>query len=348
MSNKRKRPSGSRPSGSNPASSRSSSSAGKRTTSSGGRRTTGGGSVRRVDPKQRRSSATSRQRERPPPRARLAAPVDAPSAGYSLGRGLLTTLSSPALIAVTFITALLIWGALAAIGWPPQPIVMNEALSLAPIHTTIDLFFLLAVGPTLGGIAPGLIGFGFLVLIHTVFVALAVSLSRSAQDHVPTREAMHAAVGLLRSRFLSILIVELGYISVSILIIFLVQILGTIAFVIGLMVTLYFSVFVPAAVILGGMAPREGLRASMALARMTGTLHGLLVGGYVLFVLLMFFSPGRAGVATPTIPVWAFALLAGLIHVVFLSTFVHRWRVLSPALSPEPAAKGRREPIEAE
>jgi hypothetical protein len=81
----------------------------------------------------------------------------------------------------------------------------------------------------------------------------------------------------------------------------------------------------------------------MALARMTGTRQGLLVGGYVLFVLLMFFSPGRAGVATPTIQVWAFALLAGLIHMVALSTFVHRWRVLSPALPPDPAPKGRRE-----
>jgi hypothetical protein len=347
VSNKRKRASGSRPPGSNQAGSRSSSGGGKRTTSSGGRRTAAGGSVRRVDPNQRRPAASSR-RERPAPRPRLAAPDDAPSAGYSLARGLLTTLSSPALVVLTFLAALLIWGALAAIGWPPQPIVMNEALSLAPIHTTIDLFFLLAVGPTLGGIAPALIGFVSLVLIHTLFVTLAVSLSRSAQDHVPTRRAVDDALALLRSRFLRVLIVELGYISVSILIIFLVQILGTIAFVIGLMVTLYFSVFVPPAVILDGMAPRDGLRASLALARMTGTLHGLLVGGYVLFVLLMFFSPGRAGVATPTIQVWAFALLAGLVHVVFLSAFVHRWRVLSPALSPEPATKGRREPAAAE
>jgi hypothetical protein len=55
----------------------------------------------------------------------------------------------------------------------------------------------------------------------------------------------------------------------------------------------------------------------------------------------MFFSPGRAGVATPSIQVWAFALLAGLIHVVALSTFVHRWRVLAPALSPESSSGGR-------
>jgi hypothetical protein len=192
----------------------------------------------------------------------------------------------------------------------------------------------------LGGIAPGLIGFVFLVLLDTVFVTLAVSLSVSAQDHVPTRDAIGAAWAQLRSRFLSVLIVELGFISVSILIIFLVQILGTIAFVIGLMLVLYFAVFVQPAVIIGGLAPRDALRASMTLARMTGTMNGLLVGGYVLFVLLMFFSPGRAGVATPSLQVWAFALLAGLIHVVFLSTFAHRWRVLSPALPDSPSAPG--------
>jgi hypothetical protein len=338
VSNKRKRQSGSRGTGSRSGAGSRPTSGGKRTLADG-RTSTRGGSARRVDPKERSSAS---RRERPAPRARLAAPDDAPSVAYSLARGLLTTLSSPALVVLSFATALLIWGGLAAIGWPPQPIVMNEALALAPIHTTIDLFFLLAVGPTLGGIAPGLIGFVFLILLNTVFLTLAVSLSRSAQDHVPTREAVDAAWARLRTRFLSVLIVELGYISVSILIIFLVQILGTIAFVIGLMATLYFSVFVPPAVILDGIAPRDALRASMALARMTGTKQGLLVGGYVLFVLLMFFSPGRAGVATPAIPVWAFALLAGLIHVVALSTFVHRWRVLSPGLSPEPASKGRR------
>jgi len=79
------------------------------------------------------------------------------------------------------------------------------------------------------------------------------------------------------------------------------------------------------------------------MARMTGTMNGLLVGGYVLFVLLMFFSPGRAGVATPSIQVWAFALLAGLIHVVALSTFAHRWRVLSPALPGLPGQAPQRD-----
>ena len=346
MSNKRKRPSGSRGTGARTGSGSRPASGGKRTLADpkGSSR----GSVRRADPGRRQSSASSGRRQRPAARARPAAPSDAPSAGYSLARGLLTTLSSPALVVLSFVTALVIWGVLAAIGWPPQPIVMNEALSLAPIHTTIDLFFLLAVGPTLGGIAPGLIGFGFLVLVHTVFVTLAVSLARSAQDHVPTRPALGAALATLRRRFLNVLIVELGYISVSILIIFLVQILGTIAFVVGLMGVLYFSVFVPPAVILDDLAPREALRASMALARMTGTRNSVLVAGYVLFVLLMFFSPGRAGVATPTIQVWALALLAGLIHIVFLSTFAHRWRVLRPALSPEPASKGRRESAEAE
>jgi hypothetical protein len=340
VSNKRKRASGSKPPGSKPAASRS--------TSSGARRTSGGGSVRRVDPNRRRTTSRSQPRGRPAARERLSAPDDAPSVAYSLARGLLTTLASPALVVLSFVTALLLWGVLAAVGWPPQPIVMNEALSLAPVHTLINLFFFVIVGPTLGGFAPGLIGFVFLVLLLTVFVTLAVSLSQGAQDHVPTREALDVAMGRLRSRFLSVLVVELAYVSVGILILFLVRGLGTIAFVIGVMGTLYFSVFVHPAVILGGLAPREALRASMALARMTGTRQGPLVAGYVLIVLLLFFSPGRGGVATPSIQVWAFALLAGLIHVVALSTFAHRWRVLSPALSQEAASKGRRESAQAE
>jgi hypothetical protein len=269
-------------------------------------------------------------------------PDDAPSLLYSVARGLLSTLSSPALVTLSFVGALLLWVVLAGIGWPPMPIVMNEALSLAPIHTTLDIFFLLAAGPTLsGGTAPALAGFVLLVVFHTAFVTLAVALARSAQDHEPTREAVTGAWAVLTSRFTRVLIVELGYVSVGILIIFLVQILGTLAFVIGLMVTLYFSVFIEPAVILGGMSPRDAVRASLDLARMTGTKQGFLVGGYVLFVLVVFISPGRAGVATPTVAVWAFALVAGLIHVAALSIFVHRWRVLSPAIVPAGASNGR-------
>ena len=75
------------------------------------------------------------------------------------------------------------------------------------------------------------------------------------------------------------------------------------------------------------------LRQDGAAARMVRTNHGILVGAYVLFVLVAFIGPGTLGVVTPTIEVWVYALVAGVLHVAMLSIFAHRWRVLSPAIT---------------
>ena len=223
---------------------------------------------------------------------------------------------------------------------PPTPSAMNEALSLPPVHSIFDLFLLSSASGLAGATAASLVAFAALILFHAAYMTAAISLAQSAHEHRTNREALAVAWGRLRSRFAWVLIVELGFVSLSIVVIRIAPIFGGFGLIVGLMGILYFAVFVEPAVVLQGMPVREALRASIGVARLIGTRNVYLVGGYVLLVIVVFLGPGRLGVVTPTVVVWAYALLAGLLHLSMLSAFVHRWGVLGPVVLPEPARQG--------
>jgi hypothetical protein len=226
---------------------------------------------------------------------------------------------------------------MAALNAPPTPQAMNEALSLPPVHSTLEVITLLFGAQVSGGRLTALVGFSFQVFFYATFMTLSISLARSAQDGESGVVALRTAWVVLKARVLWMIVLELGFVSIALLLVFVPLLLGGIGYPIGLMAVIYFTVFVAPAVVLNGMAGRDALRASFNLARMVRTNHAVLVGSYVLFVLVVFVGPGVAGVVTPTIAVWVYALAAGLVHVSALSIFVHRWRVLSPAIVPAPA-----------
>jgi hypothetical protein len=248
-----------------------------------------------------------------------------------------TTISSVPLVGLCLLGPLLLWSVLALLNAPPTPQAMNEALGLAPVRSTLEVVSLLFGSQITGGQLASLAAFGFQILFYASFMTLAISLARSAQDGEPAAVALATAWIVLKARVLWMIVVELGFVSIALLLVFLPLLLGGFAYPIGLMAVIYFTVYVPAAVVLNGMTGREALRAAFEGARLVRTNHGVLVGCYVLFVLVAFIGPGVTGVVTPTVGVWVYALVAGLLHVSMVSIFVHRWRVLSPAfLSPAP------------
>jgi hypothetical protein len=278
-------------------------------------------------------------RRRATSRERVTVPVDTPSPLYSVARGLLTTMASPALVTLSVASALILWGVLAALGSPPTPRAMNDALSLPPVHSIFDFYLLNSAAVLAGGTAASLMGFVALIVFHSAYMTVAISLAQSAHDHGTGREALAMAWERLRSRFAWVLIVELGFVSVSIVMIVFGQVFGGFGLAAGLLAILYFSVFVEPAVVLRGMPVREALRASIGVARLTGTRNVYLVGGYVLLVIVVSVVPGQPGAVTPTVAVWAYALLAGLLHLAMLSAFVHRWGVLAPVVLPGTARR---------
>jgi hypothetical protein len=338
MSNKRRRSSGNRGSGSGSRGG----SGGTRAGSGGRTRSAGTTPARRSSAGRGRTSASrtprSQASRRATTRERVTVPEGTPSPLYSVARGLLTTMASPALVTLSVASALILWGGLAAVGSPPTPSAMNEALSLPPVHSIIDLFLLISASGLAGGTAASLGAFVALTVFHAAYMTAAISLAQSAHEHCSSREALAVAWGRLRSRFAWVLIVELGFESASIV----VRIFGGFGFIVGLMAILYFAVFVEPAVVLQGMNAREALRASSRVARLIGTRNVYLVGGYVLLVIVVSLAPGRPGVVTPSVVVWTYALLAGLLHLSMLSAFVHRWGVLGPVVLPEPARQGEQ------
>jgi hypothetical protein len=339
VSNKRRRPSGNRSASSG---SRGGSKSGSRSGSSSRRVQEGRGSSTTKRTKAgsgaARGNSTARGRAgRRPARERFFPPDGAPSAWASARIGVRTTISSVPLVGLCLLGPLLLWSVLALLNAPPTPQAMNEALGLAPVRSTLEVVSLLFGSQITGGQLASLAAFGFQILFYASFMTLAISLARSAQDGEPAAVALATAWIVLKARVLWMIVVELGFVSIALLLVFLPLLLGGFAYPIGLMAVIYFTVYVPAAVVLNGMTGREALRAAFEGARMVRTNHGVLVGCYVLFVLVAFIGPGVTGVVTPTVGVWVYALVAGLLHVSMVSIFVHRWRVLSPAfLSPAP------------
>jgi hypothetical protein len=285
------------------------------------------------------SAPRGRGAGRRPPRERIFPPDGAPSAGASAWIGLRTTISSVPLVGLCLLGPLVLWSVLALLNAPPTPQAMNEALGLAPVRSTLEVVSLLFGAQITGGQLASLGAFGFQILFYASFMTLAISLARSAQDGEPAAVALATAWIVLRARVLWMIVVELGFVSIALLLVFLPLLLGGFAYPVGLMAVIYFTVYVPPAVVLNGMTGREALRAAFEGARMVRTNHVFLVGCYVLLVVVAFIGPGVPGVVTPTIGVWVYALVVGLLHVSMLSIFVHRWRVLSPAfLSPAPGA----------
>jgi hypothetical protein len=250
--------------------------------------------------------------------------------------GLRSTVASVPLVGLCIVAPLVLWCVMAALKAPPVPQAMNEALSLPPVHSILTVLTLSFGAQVSGGQATALVGFAFQVLFYAAFMTLAISLARSAQDGEATAVALRKAWSLLKARFPWMIVVELGFVSITLLLLFfLPRLLGGFAIPIGLMAVIYFTVFVAPGVTLGGMTGRDALRGSFDLARIVRTNHAVLVGGYVLFVVVSLWQPGRAGVVTPTLRAWLYALVAGLVQVSALSIFVHRWRVLSPAVLPQ-------------
>ena len=344
MSNKRRRPTGNK---SGSSGSRGGARPAPRTGSGSRTRAAGTGASRTSTAKQRRAApAASRGRgaDKRPARERIFPPDGAAGIGFSFVLGLRSTISSVPLVGLCLVGPLVLWCVMAALKAPPVPQAMNEALSLPPIHSILAVVSLPFAAQGSGGQVTALLAFGFQILFYAAFMTLAISLARSAQDAEATAVALRRAWSVLKARLPWMIVVELGFVSIAlILVFFLPLVLGGFAIPVGLMAVIYFTVFVAPAVVLARMTGRDALRASIAVARMVRTNHAVLVGGYVLFAIVILWEPGRAGTVTPTVGVWLYALVAGLLHVSMLSVFVHRWRVLSPAVVP-PALTREGEP----
>lgn len=311
--------------------------------SSSGRSSSAGGSSskrRSGGPAQRSNQRpTGRQtlggRQRAPARPRIRVPDGTPSIAASMARGLLSSMSSIPLVVLTLGSVFLLWAAFVSVGLGSQPSVMSQYLALPPIHSALDLDFLFTAARVAGGGGAALVAFLLLIVFRAFFAVVAISLAADAHAGVRPHAAIRRAASLLKGKIVRLFLIESGFLFVALAsLAVLAGFLGLLGVVLPLVAALYIGAFVESAAVLEDLRPREAIRASFEVTKLIRSGHSVMVSAYILLVIVLWIiAPGRPGVATPTVAVWAYALVCGLLNVAFLSAFVHRWMLLRPLVT---------------
>jgi hypothetical protein len=249
-----------------------------------------------------------------------------------MARGLLATMTSVPLVFLVFASTLLLWGAFVSVGAASQPAVMSQYLALPPIHSAIDLDFLVTAARAGGGGGAALAAFLILLVFRAFFAITAISLAADSHLRVRSSGTVGNALSLLRGKMVPLFAIEAVFLLVAVASLFLlVGFLGLLGVVLPLVAALYIGVFVEPVAVLEDLRPREALRASFEVTKLLRSGHSVMVSAYILLIIVLWIvAPGRSGVATPTVAVWVYALVGGLLNVAFLSAFVHRWLLLRP------------------
>jgi hypothetical protein len=240
----------------------------------------------------------------------------------TIARGLRAVGSSPEILAVAFLSLLATWGAFVLLGAEPGPRTMSLLMSAAPVHVFSDAPAALAPGST-----PqfSVVAAASLALLRGVsFALLTLLIVQMLRDgRASIRDALRA-LPRMALVFVALYLIEFGLVVAAFQL--LLAFLGQLA-ILAIVAGLYFLVFAPVVAAAEGDGPRPALRRSMRAARLPGTRHISLV---LMYFLLLFYSGavapfGVVSPATPSIAVWAYALVATFIHVSMLAAFASRW-----------------------
>jgi hypothetical protein len=258
-----------------------------------------------------------------------------PPLGASLVAGFRSVGASPVILAAAFLSLLATWSIYVVLGPEPGARLMALLMALSPAHVFSDI----PVTAGTGSAITALVGVIVLGVIRAVTFGLLTLLTFDAvRSGAPDlRDAVRRLPRVAASLF-ALYVVEVA--AAVVLLQVLVGVLGpfAIAVVVG---ALYFLLFAPVVAGAERASAREALVRSMRAARLPGPRHLAFV--LVYFLLLYYGSSvspfGPLSPATPTIPIWSFALAATVVHTGFLGALVFRWmavRDLVPARAPAP------------
>jgi hypothetical protein len=263
-----------------------------------------------------------------------------PPLGRSIGRGLLTVISSPVLLVIALVLVPLSWFALLAVGFEGSPSRLVDVLALPPISTYFDL----GTGASVVGIGPAFLLFtGVAIVIRSVSYALLSGMILEALE-----DGRVSSYGVLRG-------------VQAIPVVFVVQILcfslivagnlvfpvlgpgiGFLGFVAALVGGLFFLGFAPTAAIRQRRSISETIRRSARAAMLPGGRHLLFCSLYFFVALpvVVGFAPGGSEItANPGLATWIFALAVNVVHLGFMAALAYRWVVAEPSVPEEPVRR---------
>jgi len=266
-----------------------------------------------------------------------------PPIGRSLGRGLLTVASSPALIVIAVVVVPLAWMALLAIGFEGSPSRLVDVLALPPISTYFDL----GTGASIVGIGPAFLVYtAFAIVIRSVVYAVLSGLIVEALE-----DGRVSTYGLLRGLRVIPTVIVVQILSFSLIVagnlVFPVlgPGIGFLAFVAALVGGLFFLGFAPTAAIRQRHGIAETIRRSGRAAMLPGSRHLVFCSLYFFIALpvVVGFAPGGGDItANPTLATWVFALAVNVLHLGFMAALSYRWIVAEPSVPEQPVR--RRQP----
>ena len=139
--------------------------------------------------------------------------------------------------------------------------------------------------------------------------------------------AVRPAVSRAARSVQTVLAIEVSFLVLLLGLLFVLgPLLGPLALPIDFIAPVYFLAYVPVVAVREQAGLRESFRLGIRAARVRGPQHSILVFGYVMVTILLFFAARTpAAPATPSPLVWAYALFLNFVHVSVLATFVYRW-----------------------
>lgn len=241
------------------------------------------------------------------------------------------------MLVITFLAALGLWLGFTGYGviQSATPQAMVLLVSLPPLHTLLDLNFL-AGGRTVSAVQV-VTSSAALVMIRAALMSVWLSLildslqggSNDVAIRPPFgRAAIRASLRKAARTFVPMVGLEIGYLTLATASIFLVSsFLGSLGVILMLVVGLYFFSYAPVVVVAEGERTVRAAQLSIKAARVPGPQHMLFTTAYLALTLFVsVVTPGsRVAAATPSLPVWAFTLLVGFVHVSVLAALTYRW-----------------------
>jgi hypothetical protein len=248
-----------------------------------------------------------------------------------------TVASSPLILLTSFLSLLVTWAAFVALGVEPGARLLSLLMALSPAHVFSDVPVAAGAGDAVGALF-GVVGLG--VVRAATFGLLTLLIVDSVRTGRPDARGAIRRLPRVAASLFSLYVVEVA--AVVVLLQLLVGFLGTFG-IVAVVGALYFFLLAPVVVAAEAASTREGLRRSVRAARLPGTRHLALVVGY--FLLLYVGSSlgpfGPVSPATPTLPIWSFALTATVLHTAVLGALTFRWLAVRDQV-PAKAATSRQ------
>jgi hypothetical protein len=273
--------------------------------------------------------------------ARAAGTSNMPRLRTTFLRGMVVTLSTPAILIGVVVLVFLTWLVALALGFQGPSLFMANALGMPPIGTTFDLqiisLSLRVTDPAHSLLAalPFMVGRAVLV-----GVVLGISVDVLDRGRATADGALRGV--LVAPMVLIVTLIELGFLFVG-------NIVGSIAGAgLGVFVQVgaiaagvYLLGYAPVAQLREGRGVLESLSLSTAAARIPGSSSLALAVFYAVPSVFLQFVVSGLGV-NPSPQLWAFVLFANILHVAVMATYAYRWMCVEDEV-PEPSARRRRD-----